>query len=237
MALYSIEIVTVVSAVTIGVILAVYLLVLKKNGWLGSGSKFYRCPNRRCNRIFQKPVELKDLSETPSRVYRACPHCGIDLEPLLASGIKQKLRLKGRPPLQQRKTEVEIGDSALNIGTGKPEIAPRTESSGKKPLKPAETQKSQIAAENRGKPWKATVTAKPTSESREEPDALLKTPQKSYIPQKAPEEGVSNTEVEFSNGCPEGCTHFFGYLRCLPKGSAVPYGCYSCRKMVDCYMH
>jgi len=237
LALYSIEIVTIVTAVTLGTILAVYLLVLKQNGWLGRGAKFYRCPNRRCNRIFQKPVELKDLSETPQRAYRACPHCGMDLEPLLGSGIKQKLRLKARTPLPQRKTEVEIGDSALNIETRKPEIAPRTESSGKKLSKPAETPKSQIATENRGKTWKATVTSKPTSEFREEPDALLKTPQKSYMPQKAPEEGASNTEVEFSNGCPEGCTHFFGYLRCLPKGSAVPYGCYSCRKMVDCYMH
>jgi len=161
----------------------------------------------------------------------------MDLEPLLASGIKQKLRLKGRTPLQQRKTAVEIEGSALNIETRKPEIAPRTESSSKKPLKPVQTGKPKIATENRGKPWKATVTTKPTSESREKPDAPLKTPQKSYIPPKTPEEGASNTEVEFSNGGPEGCTHFFGYLRCLPKGSAVPYGCYSCRRMVDCYMH
>jgi hypothetical protein len=236
LALYSIEIVTVVAAVTIGTILAVYLLVLKQNGWLGRGSKFYRCPNRRCNRIFQKPVELKDLSETPPRVYRACPHCGIDLEPLLASGIRQKLRPKGTASPQQRNAEVEIGDSTLNIGTGKPEITPRMENSGKKSLKPAETQKSQIITENRKKPWKVNESANPTSEPKEERDPALKMPQKSYVPQKTLEEGASNTEVEFSHA-PEGCTHFFGYLRCLPKGSAVPYGCYSCSRMVDCYMH
>jgi hypothetical protein len=236
LALYSIEIVTVVTAATIGTILAVYLIVLRQNGWLGRGAKFYRCPNRRCNRIFQKPVELKDLSETPPRVYRACPHCGIDLESLLTSSIKQKLRPKGTETFQQRNTEVEIGDSALNIGTGKPETAPRTESSGKKPVKPIETSKPQIATENRKKVWKVKDAAKPATESKEEKDVLLKTPQKSSAPQKPLEEGASNTEAEFSNA-PEGCTHFFGYLRCLPKGSAVPYGCYSCRRMVDCYMH
>jgi hypothetical protein len=239
LALYSTETVTIVTAATIGLILAVYLIVLKKNGWLGGGAKFYRCPNRRCNRIFQQPVELKDLSETPPRTYRACPHCGVDLEALLTSSTKRKLRPKGTVSPQQKNTEVEIGDSSLNIGTGKPEVAPRIEGSGKKSSVPVEIQKSQTITENRKKPWKvngATVANKSASESKQESDPLFKTPPKSDMPQKTLEEDASNTEAEFSNA-PEGCTHFFGYLRCLPKGSAVPYGCYSCRRMVDCYMH
>ncbi len=156
----------------------------------------------------------------------------------MSSGIKQKLRPKTTTSLQERSTEVEIGDSALNIETRKPEIAPRTGNSSRKPVKLIENQEPQTATENHKKPWRANeVTAtKPTAEFKEQRDPPLKTQQKSNVPEKAPGEGAPNTEGEFSN-VPEGCTHFFGYLRCLPKGSAVPYGCYSCQRMVDCYMH
>jgi hypothetical protein len=237
LALYSIEVITIITAATIGTILAVYLIVLRQNGWLGRGAKFYRCPNRRCNRIFQKPVELKDLSETPPRTYRACPHCGIDLEPLLTSGIKHKLRVKGAEVPQQRNSEVEIGDSTLNIETRKPEIAPRTENSSKKPVKLIETRKPETVTQNSKKPWKTNeaTTTRPAAEFMEQRDLPLKTSQKSNVQEKTLGEG-STTEGESSNA-PEGCAHFFGYLRCLPKGSAVPYGCYSCQRMVDCYMH
>ena len=238
LAQYIIEAVTIVTVVIICTILAIYLSVLKKNGWLGSlGAKFYRCPNQGCKRIFQKPIELKDLSETPARIYPACPHCGMDLEPLLASGIGEKSGLKVKTSLQQKKTGIRIEDSASRIETRKPEIVEQIESSSRKSLKSVETEKSPFDAENRKKALKTNETIKPTTEFREESDALFKTPQKSYSPQKALKESVSNTKVEVSKGCPEGCDHFFGYLRCLPKGSMVPNSCYSCPEMVDCYVH
>jgi hypothetical protein len=87
------EVVTVITVVVIGVILALYLIILRKNGWLGGNSDFYRCPNLKCKGIFQKPIELKDLSETPARVYPACPECGVDLESIFPSRV-EKVEIK-----------------------------------------------------------------------------------------------------------------------------------------------
>jgi hypothetical protein len=88
------EVVTIITVVVIGVILALYLILLRKNGWLGGNSDFYRCPNQKCKGIFQKPIELKDLSETPARVYPACPECGVDLGSILPCRIEKKSKTK-----------------------------------------------------------------------------------------------------------------------------------------------
>jgi hypothetical protein len=222
------------------VILAIYLSVLKKNGWLGSsGSKLYRCPNPECKGIFQKPIELKDLSETPARVYRACPHCGISLEPVLASGIEKKLLLKITAPVQHKETEIEAeieaDDSAANIEKRNLEAAGPTENRGRE-LPQAVEIKTQIGAENCEKLGETLVSTQPTRESGEKSDALLK-PEQSRSQEKALGEGTTmpSTESEFSDKSPKGCPHFFGYLRYLPKGSAAPDNCYSCPIMVDCY--
>lgn len=79
----SIEAVTIITVVVIGVILTIYLEILKRNGWLNRSAQFYRCPNPKCKKIFHKPVKVKDLAETPIRIYSACPECGTDLEQYL----------------------------------------------------------------------------------------------------------------------------------------------------------
>jgi hypothetical protein len=189
-------------------------------------SKFYSCPNPECKKVFQKPVERKDLSVTPARVYPACPHCGIDLEPVLASFVKESAGAK--------KTEMKIEDSASKIETGNPTIAEQVESSHKKSSKPAEPEKSQIAIENRKKLLNVPEPVIQASEVR-----ALKIPQKSHSPRKvlkALKEATSNTEVRTPSDCLEGCSNFFGYLQSLPSGSVVPPGCYSCTRRVDCYM-
>jgi hypothetical protein len=247
--------------VIICVILAIYLSVLKKNGWLGSsGSKFYRCPNPECKGIFQKPIELKDLSETPARVYPACPHCGFNLEQVLASGVGKKLPLKITAPAQHEKMEIKTGtktemtktdvkadvkaevktgtkteDSAASIEKRNLAAAGPIENRGKELPQLVEI-KTQIGAQNCEGPGKTAVSTQPAQELGEKPDALLK-PQQSSSQEKAPaEEAMTPTaESEFSDKSPKGCPHFFGYLRCLPKGSAAPDECYSCPIMVDCY--
>jgi hypothetical protein len=237
------EPVTVLTVAIICVILAIYLSVLKKNGWLGSsGSKFYRCPNPECKGIFQKPIELKDLSETPARVYPACPHCGINLEPVLGSGIEKKLPLKITAPVQHKKAEikpetkpeVKAEDSAANVEKRNLEPAEPTENRGQ--LLQAVEIKTQIGAENCERPGETPVSTQPTQESMEKSDTLLK-PEQSPSQEKAPGEEATTpkAESEFSDKSPKGCPHFFGYLRYLPKGSIAPDNCYSCPIMVDCY--
>jgi hypothetical protein len=245
------EPVTILTVAIICVILAIYLSVLKKNGWLGSsGSKFYRCPNPECKGIFQKPIELKDLSETPARVYPACPHCGFNLELVLGSGIGKKLPLKITAPVQHKKTgtktevkadvkaEIKTGtkteDFASSIEKRNLEAAGPTENRGQ--LVQAVEIKTQIGAENVEKPGETPVSTQPAQESVEKSDVLLK-PEQSHSPERAlvEEATTPNAESEFSDKSPKGCPHFFGYLRYLPKGSIAPDNCYSCPIMVDCY--
>jgi len=259
------EPVTILAVAIICVILAIYLSVLKKNGWLGNrGSKFYRCPNPECKGIFQKPIELKDLAETPARVYPACPHCGFNLEPVLASGVGKKLPPKITAPAQHEKMEIKTetktetiktdvkadikadmkaevktgtktGDSAASIEERNLAAAGPIENRGKEFPQLVEI-KTQVGAQNCEGPGKTAVSTQPAQESKEKSDALLK-PQQSPSQEKAPgeETATPNPESEFSDKSPKGCPHFFGYLRYLPKGSAAPDECYSCPIMVDCY--
>jgi len=85
---FEVDLVTAITIVLIGVILTIYLLILKKNGWIGEASN-YRCPNPKCRKIFQVPMKVKDYS-TKKEVGLACPECGYDLGPLKGGkGLKE----------------------------------------------------------------------------------------------------------------------------------------------------
>ncbi len=96
------EIVTAITIVLIVAILAVYLLILKRNGWIGETSN-YRCPNPQCQKIFQEPVRVKDFSNK-KQVGLACPECGFDL-----GSLDDKKGLK--ETTLQNKPELKIQDS------------------------------------------------------------------------------------------------------------------------------
>ncbi len=133
------ELVTIITVVIIGVILALYLIILRKNGWLGGNSDFYRCPNQKCKGIFQKPIDLKDLSETPARVYPACPECGIDLGSLLPCRIEKKSKIKvttlfHRPKMNYIEKKVETGKGKKPIQPKHPDSKPIKEAPSKHPL-------------------------------------------------------------------------------------------------------
>ena len=85
----ALDIVTAITIVLIGLILTLYLLILRRNGWIGKTSH-YRCPNPQCQKIFQTPVRVKELSsEKETRL--ACPECGYDLGILNGTkGAKQQ---------------------------------------------------------------------------------------------------------------------------------------------------
>ena len=97
--------VTIVTAITIILIvgiLAVYLSILKKNGWIGETPN-YRCPNPECQKIFQIPLKVKDFSNK-KEVHHACPECGYDLGTASGkNGLKQTML--------QSKPEAKISDS------------------------------------------------------------------------------------------------------------------------------
>jgi hypothetical protein len=116
-----VEIVSIVAIALISIIFAVYLMILKKSGWLGGKSDFYRCPNQECKKVFQKPIELKDLSETPPRIYPACPECGADLGPFFGSRTQKLSKIKPKTLLHQKK----LGTISIEKGSEK-KIAEKT---------------------------------------------------------------------------------------------------------------
>ncbi len=98
---YTFEIVTAITLTVIGIILALYFIVLKRKGWLREDSQgsFYRCPNPECRKIFDKPIVLTDLSQNSTHVRSACPHCGFDLQTVSPVGASKKLEKAVKTPL------------------------------------------------------------------------------------------------------------------------------------------
>lgn len=106
----SVEIITGVAAVLIGVIISVYFFMLRRNGWLGEGAN-YRCPNPECKTIFHAPIKVKDFS-SKKEVGFACPECGCDL-----GSSKNLVDLKEIAP--QSEPELKIQESTPHlIGAG-----------------------------------------------------------------------------------------------------------------------
>ena len=97
---FEVDLVTAITIVLIGVILTIYLLILKKNGWIGEASN-YRCPNPKCRKIFQVPMKVKDYS-TKKEVGLACPECGYDLGPLKGGKVLKETALQCEPELKTR---------------------------------------------------------------------------------------------------------------------------------------
>lgn len=184
MSSYTFEVVTAITLTVIGIILALYFVVLKRKGWLTENSNesnesFYRCPNQECRKIFQKPVALTDLSHNPPQTYSACPHCGFNIKTASSSAVGKKTAWILKTPQSPKKPVVPVKIS-------KPET----------PMEPPETSEKPIVVKN--------IQKVPLSYSKS--------------PQARPLE----------------CSHFFGYLRKIPKNTPMPDECLSCQKMIEC---
>jgi DNA-directed RNA polymerase subunit RPC12/RpoP len=191
---YTVEIVTAVTVISIVAILAVYISILKKNGWIGETTN-YRCPNPQCKKIFQVPLKVKDFSNK-KEIRLACPECGYDLGSLDGKKSLREITL-------QSKSEVKIQDSTS---------------------KPIETGVSTI--NNGRKEPNALGAAEPIVESKKngsspETDHSLFLNQELNGPKK---------------DRPPGCNHYLRYLGARPKGTRTPDECYSCPRLIDCYI-
>ena len=162
------------------------------------------------------------------------------VEVVESAGVEKGVGFTVSAPTEHKETEIKTEDSASDIESRKSETVGPAENRDKELQETVET-KSQVAPENREEPEKTPVITQPTPQPEENPDALLKEPQRSPSQEKTLriETAASNTSAhalaEFSHSGPKGCLHFFGYLRYLPKGSLAPDDCFSCPIMVDCY--
>ncbi len=115
------DVVTYITIISIAAILTVYILILKRNGWIGKTSN-YRCPNPDCKKIFHSPLKVKDYSnKKDTRI--ACPECGYDLgfpsnqnalmQTIVENIVDQKAKLSS--------DEIETQVSKTNMQNGKVE--------------------------------------------------------------------------------------------------------------------
>jgi len=190
---YVVEILIAVDVTLISAILIVDVLILKNNGWIGKTSN-YRCPNPRCQKIFQKPLKVKNFS-SKKEIRFACPECGYDLGSSKDEKRLEEIALQSKPELKTK-------DSAST---------------------PIETKAFKTS--NRSKEAKALKTTTPVVES-EENKSTQETNHNLILKQKV--DAVKKDR-------PDGCSHYFGYLWALPKGTKTPDECYSCARLIECY--
>ena len=211
----STNIVITTTVVLIAAILTIYLTVLRKSGWIG-GNTHYRCPNPQCEKIFDKPVKVKDYSNK-KLVRIACPDCGFDL----GSDKDEKLLKQ----IEIEKNTKMIRDSLPAETTiEKPEIATIDNSNEPTAIKseaPTPTiQAPSIINSSQEVNFSDTEISSKSKENR--------------ITPKKNEKAVTKRKKNVKQEKPDGCNNNFGYLASLSKVTATPDECYSCNKLLDC---
>jgi hypothetical protein len=217
----SFDLLTILTISGILAILAIYVIVVYKKGWLRKENKadqaYYLCPSQKCRRVFKKPVWLTDLSHTPPDSYQACPHCGMKVQATTSSSLTMTTSEHFRPSVGA--SEVGSPKARLRFTTRQP-TSVRPESSNSKP----ELQTDDPI--NRQK-----------SEGKQAPKPLFHFLQTQKDTQQKPLEPPKKIEAKGSVESQRRCSHFFGYVKTLPKNTPIPDECLWCPSIVDCLSH
>jgi hypothetical protein len=230
------ETVTIIAILIICAILAIYLAILKRNGWLGGSDKFYRCPNPECKKIFRTPAKVKDLSESHTRIHYACPECGTDIEPYLKTGAFHKTSTEAAPTqqatpkpinLNQRSETQPVTTKSVYLKQ-KPEIQPTPQQSAPKPTYSKQQSETQSA------------TPKPASLSQK-PETQPVTPSQIQIKESQPKQTDKTLKPAITGDNPKtaessGCQYYFGYLGNRQKNESIPETCLDCPNSLDCML-
>jgi len=216
---YTFEAVTAITITVLSIIITLYILVLKRKGWLkeetSPESPLYLRPNPESQKNFQKPTKSTDLSEMPPREHSACPHCGAILT-ASPSKIQKKPKLAVGTPLSQEKPKITIEDLLARENHLK------------------RTEEPMVSAGNQ-----ETRTSIKSAEIPEEPTVAVETPKPLPTQQvkasEAPKEEELPTTSKNAEARPQECPHYFGYLRTTPKDSVMPEECFCCPKIMECF--
>lgn len=257
----SIELITTITITLMGIIIAAYILVLRRNGWIGKSTN-YRCPNPACKKIFQNPMKVADLSDV-NRSHLACPECGFELDSSLFKKKASFEIIKNETPIQNNYliinkmgNQVAASDKSSFVNTAKssfkskPEIV--TGIRGTQEIK----YPSQIANTTRNTFTTPPSVASMKNNSETKPPLLTAAKTTPAIPafvgstsntsESAVEPRNSNSNSGKAHKLfnkpsmaiqikPSGCKFYLGYLYTLPKGTPIPYNCYACTRLIDCY--
>jgi hypothetical protein len=229
---FTIETVTIMAGVIIGVILAIYLIVLRRMGWLGGSDKFYRCPNPGCKKIFRNPAKVKDLSETPHRIHYSCPECGTDVKPFLKSDTSKETTTEAKPKQPATPKPVYLKQ--------KPETQPIMP----KPISLSQKSETQPATPKpvylKQKPETQPIMPKPISLSQKS-ETQPATPSQIQIKEPEPKQKDQTLKPAIAEDNPKttessGCQYYFGYLGNRQKNEAIPETCLACPNSLDCML-
>jgi hypothetical protein len=233
---YTFEAVTAITITVLGIIIAIYIIVLKRRGWLKeetSPQSSYLCSNPECKKIFQKPMKLTVLSETSPREHSACPHCGVILT-ISPSKIQERPKLAVGTPLSQEKPKITIEELLARENHLK-----RSEEA----IVPVGNQETVTSIESTEIPEEPTVTVetpKPLEDSHEYKalEYLKAKPlstEQVEASEASKEEEPPTTPPKTTEEKPQECPHYFGYLKATPKNAAMPEPCYCCPKIMECF--
>jgi len=216
------DVITIVTGAGILAILVLYVVVVYRKGWLKRDMKgsesYYLCPNSGCRRAFKDPIWLTDLSKTPPDSYQACPHCSTSLQlspsfVSVAGSIKPKSPPKAVPLINDPKPTDKV-----------PPIHQETIS-----------QKEGIIREvTKPTHFGTGISQRPEKSSSLKPSPPVRTFEfRKETPSKQAEMPKKREEKETS-GRPRACSHYFGYVKTLPKNTSIPDECLWCPWIVDC---
>jgi hypothetical protein len=230
------ETVTIIAVLIICVILAIYLTILRRNGWLGGSDKFYRCPNLECKKIFRTPAKVKDLSETPPRIHYSCPECGTDIEPFLTSDISKEIATEAK--IKQPVTPKPV------YLKQKPEMQTTPQQSAPKPTYLKQKSEPQPATPKpvylNQKPETQPTTPKPVY-LKQKPEPQSATPSQIQIKEPQPKQTVQTLKSDITGDNSKtakspGCQYYFGYLGNRQKNESIPETCLDCPNSLDCML-
>ncbi len=216
------EMVTALTVSGIVAILVLYIIIVYKKGWLRQESKadqaYYLCPNQKCKKVFNKPVWLTDLSKTPPSSYQACPHCGMNIQTTASPSLTPSPISDGTPkPLP---SPIEVRGRQNRPHFNKNATA---------------SEKAQLGRELQYQsPQTSGPTNPPKSEDSQVPKPILHFPKIRRDKSEEPSEMPKKVSGKGSSESAKKCSHFFGYVRTLPKNTPIPDECLWCPSIVDC---
>jgi len=217
----SFDLLTILTISGILAILTIYVIVVYKKGWLKRESKadqaYYLCPSQKCRRVFKRPVWLTDLSHTPPESFQACPHCGMKVQAMSSSAATMSTSEHTKPPGGAS----EIGKPKARLHFARRETTPN---------------KSESSLESKLDLATNDTVSHQKQEGKQAPKPLFHFPQTQEETQKPPE-SPKRPEVKGTVENQRKCSHFFGYVKTLPKNTPIPDECLWCPSIVDCLSH
>jgi hypothetical protein len=252
---YTFEVVTAITITVLIVIMALYIVVLKRKSWLKEETppeSFFLCPNPECEKIFQKPTKLTVLSETPPRKHSACPHCGVVLT-ALHSRTQKKPKLTVETPFRREKPKPKIEDLFGKEKYPQLKRKRKVATGNQETITPTESTEISDASAVVDTPKLGALIEPPIEEDRVKVIETPKPPEDSHEYRKLQHlkaKPLSTEQIEASESSeeelptipsknlpvrPQECPHYLGYLKAVPQKSVMPDECFRCTKIMECF--